>query len=181
MVVVAVAVTVVTAGSFGPEAEAALASELGSTAAANVAIGVAAGAAGSVTSQAVGIAIGAQDGFSWSSVALSTIGGGASFGIGGLPGATPISPLAAAGNAALSSVASQEIGVLTHLQSAFSWRGVVASAAGAGVGAEVGAQIGRSEHHRYLGCVRQDRHRQLRDRHALRLQRGRHHGDIKGW
>ncbi|MDQ0069692.1 YD repeat-containing protein [Variovorax boronicumulans] len=108
-----------------------------------IATGALAGAVGSIVSQGVGIAIGAQDEFSWKGVALGALGSGVSAGLGGL---APFGGAASdVGNviarAALSSTITQGISVATGLQSSFSWRGVAAAAAGAGVGAAVGGAL----------------------------------------
>jgi len=97
----------------------------------------AAGAVGSIAGQAVGIAIGAQDSFSWKSVALAAIGNGVSQGV--IGGEKFVED--AVGNAvirgALSNATTQGIAIATGLQNKFSWKSVVASAAGAGIGAAV--------------------------------------------
>ncbi|RIX79080.1 putative adhesin [Acidovorax cavernicola] len=104
------------------------------------------GAVGSIVSQGVGIAIGAQDSFSWKGVALSAIGAGVSSGVGSALG--PVTStgfdkvLALAGRGAIASAVTQGISVATGLQNSFSWRGVAASAVGAGVGGAVSAAVG---------------------------------------
>ncbi|WCM94103.1 LysM peptidoglycan-binding domain-containing protein [Acidovorax sp. NCPPB 2350] len=148
MVVIAVAVAYVTAG--------AAAGALGSTfgAATGVTIGTTTlsatgafiasaigGAVGSIVSQAAGNLMGIQDGFSWKGVALSALGGGISSGLAGTellggPGFGVTVARAAVGNAL-----SQGIGVVTGLQQRFDWKGVVASAVGAGVGQMVGEAL----------------------------------------
>lgn len=104
------------------------------------------GAVGSIVSQGVAIAIGEQDKFSWSSVALGALGAGVSAGVGSLASSLgfgagqlsgPASWLAAAGRTAISSAATQGIAVAVGLQDHFSWSSVAASAVGAGVGAAV--------------------------------------------
>ncbi|MDQ0072702.1 YD repeat-containing protein [Variovorax boronicumulans] len=169
MIVIAVVVTIYTAGAaasaFGASS-ASLGATAGVTAASTAtvgatfasgltalaggygAVGVAAaaigGAVGSIASQGVGIAIGAQDEFSWKNVALGAIGAGATAGIGSALGG-PISSSVqgwdrfaqVAGRSAISSAVTQGIGVATGLQNKFSWRSVAASAVGAGVGAAV--------------------------------------------
>jgi YD repeat-containing protein len=110
-----------------------------------------AAAAGSIVSQGVGIAIGAQDKFSWGAVGKAFIGGavgGALFGnvaagTQGLLGGTSnwvssasqafgkAAPYVQAGiNSAISNVLTQGISVAVGLQDKFSWREVAASAAG---------------------------------------------------
>ncbi|MES2350342.1 MAG: DUF4214 domain-containing protein, partial [Pseudomonadota bacterium] len=116
-----------------------------------IAAGAVGGAAGSIAGQAVGNAIGTQHGFSWSQVALSAIGGGVSGGMtaltadgGALSSIGDSSWQSAAARAALSNAVSQGIGVVTGLQPSFSWRGVVASAAGGAVGNEVGGALAQN-------------------------------------
>lgn len=144
MAVVAIVVTVFTAGVLAGPAAIALEGGImaAGTAAMTSSLGIAmvAGALGSIASQAVGMALGIQDAFSWSGVAMGAIGAG--FGAsglgaeisgvfgGGIPGA-----MAAA---AASSVITQGIGVLIGAQKEFSWVGVAASAIGAGVSQAVG-------------------------------------------
>ncbi|MGC3963613.1 MAG: hypothetical protein QM803_09880 [Rhodocyclaceae bacterium] len=77
MIVVAVVVSVFTAGA----AFAALAPVLGNLGA-TIAAGAIAGAASSIASQGVGLAMGVQDKFNWSSVSLSALGGAVSAGVG---------------------------------------------------------------------------------------------------
>ncbi|MDQ0016118.1 YD repeat-containing protein [Variovorax boronicumulans] len=152
MIVVAVVATVFTAGA----ASLAMAGTLGSATAGGImtagvgalaggSIGAAVigGAVGSIVSQGVGIAIGAQDSFSWKGVALGALGAGVTAGVGSYLGPVGSSVqgfdrvLAYAGRAALSSAVTQGISVVTGLQSSFSWKGVAASAVGAGVGTAV--------------------------------------------
>ncbi|EJL73830.1 hypothetical protein PMI12_03230, partial [Variovorax sp. CF313] len=93
------------------------------------------GAVGSIASQAVGIAIGAQDGFSWKGVALGAIGGAVSAGLGGanvLPD-TGNAFVNGAMRGALGSTITQGVAVVTGLQDKFSWKSVAASAVSAGV------------------------------------------------
>jgi YD repeat-containing protein len=103
-----------------------------------IAAGAIGGAVGSLASQAVGIAIGVQDGFSWQAAALSAIGGGASAGIAGLSDSGGIfsgiggsQPANIAARALVSNAASQGAGILTGLQSSFSWKNVAISYASA--------------------------------------------------
>jgi YD repeat-containing protein len=151
VIVVAIAVTVYTAGLLSG-ASGALAETLtagasalsGATATAGVATSLGtfgtaavAGAVGSVVSQGLGIAIGAQDKFSWKSVALSAISAGTTAEVGSVAttlgyggsgfGQTVV-------RAAVSNAVSQGIGVVTGLQSSFNWKGVAAAAVGSGVG-----------------------------------------------
>jgi YD repeat-containing protein len=126
---------------------AALAGGYGSLGLAAAAVG---GAVGSIASQAVGIAIGAQDEFSWSGVALGALSAGVSAGVGaatwgtalGAGGSGPSSWLATAGRSAISSAATQGLAVAIGLQDRFSWSQVAASAVGAGVGAAVTEGVG---------------------------------------
>ncbi|MDT0140813.1 LysM peptidoglycan-binding domain-containing protein [Acidovorax sp. PRC11] len=103
------------------------------------------GAVGSIASQAVGIAIGAQEGFSWKGVALSALGGGIASGLAGtqLLGGSQFGVSVA--RAAVGNVLSQGIAVVTGLQDRFDWKGVVASAAGAGVGWGMNQALGLTD------------------------------------
>lgn len=131
MIVVAIVVTIYTAGA---------ASELFAS---NIVSGAIGGAAGSIASQVVGNAIGAVDGFSWKAVAMGAISGGVS---GGLNGVNLIGgDVGSFGNvlarAAVGNAMTQGIAVVTGLQKSFDWRGVAASAVGAGVGYGVGSAL----------------------------------------
>ncbi|SDJ83540.1 LysM peptidoglycan-binding domain-containing protein, partial [Variovorax sp. OV700] len=143
MVVVAVVAAVFTAGAALAAMGATLATAGTGTLIAAGAIG---GAVGSIASQAVGIAIGAQDSFSWKGVALGAIGGGVTAGLGGaglLPDTGNVF-LNGAIRGAVSSTLTQGIAVVTGLQDKFSWKSVAASAVGAGVGAAAGPAIGKA-------------------------------------
>ena len=163
MVVVAVVATIFTAGvasagfgaSFGTIMNAGTFAVTGGMAGAAATGGVLAGsslgaamvggAVGSIVSQGVGIAIGAQDSFSWKGVALGAIGAGVSSGVGAALGPVTSSglekALAFAGRGAITSALTQGISVATGLQSSFNWRSVAASAVGAGVGSVVGDAV----------------------------------------
>lgn len=137
------AVGLLSSGAYG-SVGAAVAGGAYGTAAAGAAIGA---AAGSIASQGVGVAIGAQDSFSWKGVALSAVSAGVTAGVGGaLAGGTGVLAgdgwQAVAGRAAISNALTQGISVATGLQSSFSWRSVAASAVGAGVGQTVGPITG---------------------------------------
>ncbi|PHV05358.1 hypothetical protein CSQ96_20900 [Janthinobacterium sp. BJB412] len=125
MIVVAVAATIVTGG-------AALAAGMGQMMA-----GAIAGAVGSVASQVVGMALGVQDGFNWKGVALGAMGGAIAGGIGASGIMSGEGGIASAGRAALTSIASQGVGIVTGLQPSFSWSSVAFSAVSAGIGAEL--------------------------------------------
>jgi LysM repeat protein len=107
---------------------------------AGFAAAVAGGIAGSILSQGFAIAIGVQDHFSWSGVALSALSAGVSAGVGGA--ATGFiageGALAVASRAVVSNAITQGIGVATGLQDQFSWTNVAAAGIGAGVGNVVG-------------------------------------------
>ncbi len=109
----------------------------GAAAIAGAAVG---GAVGSIASQAVGNLIGAQQGFSWTAVAMGAIGAAAGAGIGG--GTSPATWQAAAGRAALGNALTQGVAVVTGLQDHFDWTSVAASVVGAGVGSSVSGQFG---------------------------------------
>jgi hypothetical protein len=150
MMIVAIIVTIYTAGAaagaltsaFGTAAGTAGAVTIGGTTltATGAALAMGAGAAvGSIASQAVGMTAGVQDKFSWKAVATSAIGRAVSAGLGGW---APLGDANTVGNAmiraAVGSVVSQGVSVATGMQSSFNWRGVAASAAGAIVGELVG-------------------------------------------
>jgi len=126
LVVIAVAVTVASQGT--------LAAWTGS----QVIGGALAAAAGSVVSQAVGVATGIQDNFSWKGVALAAIGGAVGGALQGVKVLKDLSSLTKFGGdvvrGALGSAITQGIGVATGLQDKFDWAGVAAAGIGAGVG-----------------------------------------------
>jgi YD repeat-containing protein len=163
MVVVAIVVTIYTAGAAAGAMSASVttaagttvsAASMGSAWAAGTAImsGAGVGAAavgaaaigaavGSIASQAIGMATGMQEEFSWKGVALAALGGGVSA---GLPTGLG-SNLGATGQvmarAAMSNAMTQGVAVVTGLQEKFQWKSVAASAVGAGVGNSVGATL----------------------------------------
>ncbi|QSI29786.1 hypothetical protein GNX71_09405 [Variovorax sp. RKNM96] len=101
---------------------------------------------GSVVGQAAGVAMGVQDTISWKQVALAGVSAGVSAGLGEVM-PTPLGGVATdipnvVVRAAVGSALTQGIGVATGLQNKFSWRGVVAAAAGAGVGQAISTAIG---------------------------------------
>lgn len=123
LVAVAVAVTALTYGALTGPATGVLGA---------IGAGAVSGAAGSIASQAVGVATGIQDRFSWKGVALSAISGGVS---GGLTAAFPGGGIAgAAARGAAGSAITQGLAVVTGLQPKFSWAGVAAAGVTAGVG-----------------------------------------------
>jgi YD repeat-containing protein len=96
---------------------------------------------GSVASQAVGLATGAIDHFSWKAVALAAVSAG-------VAAAMPTSLFSSHGTvggavarAALGNAITQGVSVVTGLQSKFDWRGVAASAIGARVDSGVGDAV----------------------------------------
>jgi len=162
MVVVAVVATVLTAGAaaaalatagnaaFGATAWAAggmlAAGTTGLSAGMAFAAGAIGAAVGSIASQAVGMAMGVQEKFSWRSVALSAIGGGASAGVASLANGSTgamatvfkgTDTSAVVARSVASNIASQGLGSVTGLQNGFNWRGVAA----AGVGATAGSWL----------------------------------------
>jgi LysM domain len=129
---VAAGTTLATAGAWS----AGLAVMAGGTSlgfAAGVAAAAVGGAMGSIASQLTGMATGDVDKFSWSSVAMGAIGAGVGAGF------SPVAIQGASGtvNAALTagrnSIITQTVGVAVGLQEKFDWRGVAASAVGAGI------------------------------------------------
>ena len=102
--------------------------------------GVANAALGSVASQAVGVATGIQDKFSFKSVGLAALSAGVSGGIGEIVGNGAFAGSQFAGDVlrgAAGSAITQGIGVATGLQSDFSWAGVAAAGVAAGIGGAV--------------------------------------------
>jgi YD repeat-containing protein len=153
LAVIAVAVTAVTAGAaiaalvpgiktIGVGMAALAAGKTGLGAAALVGIGAAAGAAGSIASQGVGVATGLQDKFSWKGVALSALSGGVNGGLGtaGLGGGF----LGGAARGLASSALTQGAAVATGLSNKFDWAGVAAAGLGGGVSGWTGGKLGGS-------------------------------------
>jgi LysM repeat protein len=109
-----------------------------------VGVAAAAGAVGSIAGQAVAVATGNQDDFSWKQVALSAVSAGVTGGLGGVD-FTGSGALQGTGNmvarAAVGNAITQAAGVATGLQHSFSWQAVAASAVGAGVGQAVGGEL----------------------------------------
>ena len=141
MIIVAVVVTVLTEGATSEF----LISALGETGGA-IAAGAVGAAAGSIASQAVGNALGIVDGFSWKAVALAALSAGVTQ---GLPAGDMLFTTAGTientiVRAAVANALTQGIAVATGLQDHFDWRGVAASAIGAGVGGSVGKGLGTS-------------------------------------
>jgi YD repeat-containing protein len=133
LVIIAVAVSVVTYGALtGP-----MAGLLGSTFGA-IAAGAISGVAGSLASQAFGVATGIQDKFDWKGVAMAGIGGAVGGALQGVPflksGGGKFADFAKdVARGAAASAITQGIGVATGLQGKFSWAGVAAAGVGAGV------------------------------------------------
>jgi len=150
LIVVAVAVTAVTAGAaiaaaspvemtLGQGIAAFAAGGAGTelSAGALIGIGAAAGAAGSIVSQGVGVATGIQDHFSFGGVALAAVAGGIAGGVGasGLDKVLGVSGFAAgAVNGAVSNALTQSVGVATGLQGSFDWAGVATAGIAGGIG-----------------------------------------------
>ncbi|CAJ0822882.1 hypothetical protein LMG18101_05238 [Ralstonia flaminis] len=113
--------------------------------------------------QGVGIAIGAQDKFSWSQVGRTALSAGVTAGIGGgladlartSTGMTQTVLSSAAARVGVASAMTQGIGVATGLQSSFNWRGVAAAAAGGQVGAELGGALNGKLGSGFAGSVAQ--------------------------
>ncbi|MRD46974.1 hypothetical protein GHT07_06775 [Caenimonas koreensis DSM 17982] len=137
----------------GPQTLSAVEAVIGKTTAATVIAGAASAAAGSVASQALGVATGVQDKFNWKSVGASLVSGGVSAGINGITGLDGVNvgkPVNLGdsifnnviGKAVLANGITQGVGIATGLQRSFNWNSVTASAVGAGVGAAVGRELG---------------------------------------
>ena len=95
--------------------------------------------AGSVASQAFGVAAGIQGKFSWKGVALAGISAGVAAGLAGSFGEIAGSPfLGDAVRGALGSAIGQGIGVATGLQSKFDFAGVAAAGLGMAVSGAIG-------------------------------------------
>jgi len=156
MIVVAIVVTIYTAGAAATSLSSAAAASsaagastmsigagalLGGTGAAAgmsagslIAAGAIGGAVGSIASQLVGNAIGAVDGFSWKQVALGGLSAGMGAGLGQIAALAGTTPGAVIARAAIGDAMTQGIALVTGLQDHFDWKGVAASAVGAGVG-----------------------------------------------
>jgi YD repeat-containing protein len=177
VVIVAVAVTVVTAGAaaiaMGAVTTSTVGAGLGQIAAAGAAVatgttvagvsvagagfmaaGAAAigGAAGSIASQGVAIAMGMQESLNWRQVGLSAVGSAIGSGIGKQIGAAAHTSNAISmqrvAQTAFTGAMTQAVGVATGLQDSFNWRGVAASAIGSAIGQGVSsamdAEFGRA-------------------------------------
>ncbi len=102
--------------------------------AASIAAGAIAGALGSIASQAVGVATGIQEEFSWNAVALSAIGGGVGAGFGGAFEGIKSAFLQGAARGVASSVVTQGVALATGLQDRFDWVGLAVAGVAGGVG-----------------------------------------------
>ncbi|MGC7412467.1 LysM peptidoglycan-binding domain-containing protein [Pandoraea pneumonica] len=105
----------------------------------SAAVGAAAigGIAGSLAGQLAGTAMGIQNGISLNQLALSGLSAGIGAGVGSQIAGATIG--ASALRAAVTNVALQGVGVVTGLQSSFSWTSVAASAVGGAVGGALNA------------------------------------------
>lgn len=99
------------------------------------------GAVGSIASQGVAMAVGLQDSFNWSGVALSALGAGVASGVGNMAKVFATGTLGAMQAAATANAVTQGVSVVTGLQDKFNWRSVAASAAAAGVASTVGDAV----------------------------------------
>jgi hypothetical protein len=149
-ILLAVIAIVVAAVTFDPLVAFAQSLGFGSVGA-TVAGGALAGAAGSIASQAVGVATGIQKSFNWGGVALAAIGGAVGgaigpnglFGKAGMLGSSDIGSFGVGLiRGVVSNVVTQGIGVATGLQKKFDWAGVAAAGVGGGVFSAVQANIG---------------------------------------
>ncbi len=155
LVVIAVAVAAVVApwaiGSGGTAAAAAtattaataatgLTAAIGSTAATIVG-GAVAGATGSIVSQGVGVMTGIQEKFSWNAVAMAGIGGGIGAATNFAPFISGTGKMAAFARGAISSAATQGIGVALGFQKKFSWAAVAAAGVASGVSSSVASKL----------------------------------------
>jgi hypothetical protein len=158
LVVIAVAVTVITAGA----AVAALApasagittlgAGIGAVATGSavttlgvgtmVAIGAGSAALGSIVSQGVGVATGIQNEFSWKAVGMAAIGGGVGAGLSGAFSGIGNNVVRGALQGVSSNALTQGIGVVTGLQDKFDWAGVAAAGVGGGVSGAFQGRLG---------------------------------------
>ncbi len=166
---IAIAATIYTAGAFASMSGLAGSAGLfeASTAALSgtygagvgIAAGTLGGAAGSITSQGAGMAMGMQDHFSWEQVGRSAISGGVSAGVAGgvnsalsnyaaqmgaVSTASTTTTAIQAGKVALSNAITQGLSVQTGLQDHFSWQGVVAAATGSALSSSVAQALNES-------------------------------------
>jgi YD repeat-containing protein len=102
-----------------------------------------AGAVGSVVSQAVGVATGVQDKFSWKGVAISALSAGVSAGVGasGVFQGIKSTFLQGAAQQAASNAITQGVAVATGLQKKFDWAGVAVAGVVGGVSAFVDSRL----------------------------------------
>ncbi|ROZ61893.1 DUF4214 domain-containing protein, partial [Ramlibacter sp. WS9] len=137
------------AGGVGAGVGAVMTTGMATLGTATFGLAAASAAVGSIVSQGVAVAIGAQDKFSWKGVALSALSAGVGAGVSEfIP--TPLGGAASdfgnvVARAAIGNTITQGIGVATGLQDRFDWRGVAASAVGAGVGQAVGGAMGMND------------------------------------
>ncbi|HEX8612480.1 MAG TPA: polymorphic toxin-type HINT domain-containing protein [Telluria sp.] len=138
--VLVIIVAIVASCVLGPQMLLLANAALGAGVAATVAAAALTGAAVSVVTQVVSIAVGLQDSFSWKAVAKGALAGAITAGVGAL--SSGINTGSAAVNAgirgAISNVATQGVSMMMGDQKKFSWRSV----ASAGVGAAAGQAVG---------------------------------------
>src|SRR5262249_30737424 len=104
-------------------------------------------AAGSIASQAVGIAIGQQDSFSWKSVAQAALTGAIGGALSTVGGAAKLLNVtdslgSQVVNAVANNVVSQGASIALGLQDKFNWSSVAASAVAAPLAAKIGGKVG---------------------------------------
>ncbi|WP_341208313.1 LysM peptidoglycan-binding domain-containing protein [uncultured Sphingomonas sp.] len=145
LAVVAVVVTVATAGTL---TGAATALGLGKVGGAIVG-GALAAAAGSIASQSVGVVTGIQDRFSFKGVALAALAGGVSAGLGKIPGLSgadgSVNFAQGVARGALGNALTQGVAVVTGLQSRFDFAGVAVGGVVGGVVAGASQRINLPE------------------------------------
>jgi YD repeat-containing protein len=156
MIVVIVIVTIVTMGTgtapvagAGAAATGAGGATIGSAGFswATVGTGMLKGALISAGVQLGAMALGLQDKFSWSGVAMGAIGGGVSAGLGSMANAGGLmADIGSFGRGALGSAITQGIGVATGLQKKFDWRAVAAAGIGAELGEHLNDSIGQQQY-----------------------------------
>lgn len=152
VVAVAAVVTVFTAGTMTAAAGSSLSAIMSAGTAAlgtNIGVSLVAGAVGGAFSQVAGMAMGMQDGFSWTGVALSSLGAGVGAGIGGSGvGASVAKAIGFSGPVAVAATSqflgnyvTQGLAMATGLQQKFDWRSVAVATLGAAAGSVIGEAL----------------------------------------
>src|SRR5207244_3332874 len=104
--------------------------------------------AANLVSQGLSMAFGIQKSFNWSSLAISAISAGITYGLGQIPipaGVTIPPMVTAVARAALSNALTQGIAVAVGWQKKLDWKGVAAAGASAGVSFAITESIGMAQ------------------------------------